>query len=60
MTGAIVGGRRPSQLDEWLGADGLELDAQTLAEIEYAVESTGAGTDEPPQPPPVAVAPGRG
>jgi aryl-alcohol dehydrogenase-like predicted oxidoreductase len=54
VTGAIVGGRRPAQLDDWLGADGLELDSATLAEIEAAVESTGAGIDEPPQPPPVA------
>jgi aryl-alcohol dehydrogenase-like predicted oxidoreductase len=57
VTGAIVGGLRPSQLDDWLGADGVELDAETLAEIEEAVEATGAGTDEPQQPPPVAVAP---
>jgi len=60
VTGAIVGGRRVSQLDDWLGADALALDAQTLAEIEAAVESTGAGTEEAPQPPPVAVPPDRG
>jgi aryl-alcohol dehydrogenase-like predicted oxidoreductase len=60
VTGAIVGGRRPSQLDDWLGADTLELASQILAEIEHAVESAGAGTDEPPQPPPVAAAPDRG
>jgi aryl-alcohol dehydrogenase-like predicted oxidoreductase len=58
VTGAIVGGRRPSQLDDWLGADALELDTETLTEIEGAIESTGAGTDEPQQPPPVAVPPG--
>jgi aryl-alcohol dehydrogenase-like predicted oxidoreductase len=57
VTGVIVGGRRPAQLDDWLGADRLELDAETLAEIEAAVEATGAGTDESQQPPPVAVAP---
>ncbi len=60
MTAVIVGGRRPSQLDDWLRADALELDAQALAEIEAALELTGAGTDEAPQPPPVAVPPGRG
>jgi aryl-alcohol dehydrogenase-like predicted oxidoreductase len=54
VTGAIVGGRRPAQLDDWLGADELEVDERTLAEIEQAVQATGAGTDEPPQPPPVA------
>jgi aryl-alcohol dehydrogenase-like predicted oxidoreductase len=61
VTGAIVGGRRPSQLDDWLDADAIELDAKTLAEIDGLVESTGAGTDQPPQPPPVAPSPsGRG
>ena len=61
VTGAIVGGRRPSQLDDWLDADAIELDAETLAEIDGLVESTGAGTDQPPQPPPVALSPsGRG
>jgi aryl-alcohol dehydrogenase-like predicted oxidoreductase len=60
VTGEIVGGRRPSQLDDWLGADDLKLDAQTLAEIEEAVETTGAGTDDVPVPPPVAVATDRG
>jgi aryl-alcohol dehydrogenase-like predicted oxidoreductase len=57
VTGAIVGGRRPSQLDDWRGADELQLDEQTLAEIEAVLEETGAGTDEVPQPPPVAAAP---
>ena len=60
VTGPIVGGRRPSQLDDWLGADDLKLDAQTLAEIEEAVETTGAGTDDVPVSPPVAVATDRG
>jgi aryl-alcohol dehydrogenase-like predicted oxidoreductase len=55
VTGAIVGGRRPSQLDDWLGADRIELDVRTLDEIEAALVATGAGTDEPPQPPQVAV-----
>jgi len=56
VTGAIVGARRPSQLDDWLGAGDLELDEQALAEIEASLEATGAGTDELPQPPPVAAA----
>jgi aryl-alcohol dehydrogenase-like predicted oxidoreductase len=54
VTGAIVGGRRPAQLEDWLGADGIRLDAEALAQIDRAVEATGAGTDEAPQPPPVA------
>jgi aryl-alcohol dehydrogenase-like predicted oxidoreductase len=53
VTGAIVGGRRPAQLDDWLGAGELELGAETLAEIGRALEETGAGTDEGPAPPPV-------
>ena len=57
VTGAIVGGRRPSQLDDWLDADAIELDAETLAEIDGLVESTVAGTDQPPQPPQVALPP---
>ena len=57
VTGAIVGGRRPSQLDDWLGADRLELDERTLAEIDSAVQATSAGTDEAPQPPPVVPRP---
>jgi len=57
VTGAIVGGRRPSQLDDWLGADRLELDGRTLAEIDSAVQAASAGTDEAPQPPPVVPRP---
>jgi aryl-alcohol dehydrogenase-like predicted oxidoreductase len=60
VTAAIVGGRRPAQLEDWLQADALDLDARTLAEIDALLESTGAGTDEAPQPPPVAPSPGRG
>jgi aryl-alcohol dehydrogenase-like predicted oxidoreductase len=54
VTGAIVGGRRPSQLDDWLGGGDLRLDEQLLGEVEALLEETGAGTDEAPQPPPVA------
>jgi aryl-alcohol dehydrogenase-like predicted oxidoreductase len=34
LTGAIVGARRPSQIEETVGAMDLELTAQDLAEIE--------------------------
>jgi aryl-alcohol dehydrogenase-like predicted oxidoreductase len=52
VTGAIVGARRPDQVDEWLPAAELELPDDVLAEIERVLEETGAGADEPPQPPP--------
>jgi aryl-alcohol dehydrogenase-like predicted oxidoreductase len=45
VTGAIVGARRPSQLDAWLAAGTLRLDAHDLEEIAAAVKETGAGTD---------------
>jgi aryl-alcohol dehydrogenase-like predicted oxidoreductase len=44
VTGAIVGARRPSQVDDWLAAATLELTAADLAEIGAAIEATGAGT----------------
>jgi aryl-alcohol dehydrogenase-like predicted oxidoreductase len=34
VTGAIVGARRPSQVDDWIEAGDLELDDETLREIE--------------------------
>jgi aryl-alcohol dehydrogenase-like predicted oxidoreductase len=37
VTGPIVGARRPAQVDEWLPAAGLDLDEQTLAEIEQLI-----------------------
>lgn len=43
VTGAIVGARRPDQVDGWIGAAALELSEMDLAEIASAVESTGAG-----------------
>ena len=52
VTGAIVGARRPEQVVDWLPAGDSELDDQVLAEVELAIEETGAGTAEPPQPPP--------
>jgi aryl-alcohol dehydrogenase-like predicted oxidoreductase len=45
VTGAIVGVRRPSQLDSWLSAGTLRLDAGDLEEIAAAIKETGAGTD---------------
>jgi aryl-alcohol dehydrogenase-like predicted oxidoreductase len=53
VTAAIVGARRPEQVDAWLGAAGVTLSPDDLAEIESAVAKTGAGTADPPQPPPV-------
>ena len=44
VTGAIVGARRPDQVDGWIQAGDLRLDEATLAEIESALQSTGAGT----------------
>ena len=47
VTGAIVGARRPGQLDAWLGAGALELSPQTLHAIDEAIAETGAGPDQP-------------
>ncbi|MGH8869945.1 MAG: aldo/keto reductase [Actinomycetes bacterium] len=43
VTGAIVGARRPDQVDGWLPAAGLTLTAEDLAEIAEVIERTGAG-----------------
>ena len=43
VTGAIVGARRPDQIDGWLPAAGLELTPEDLNEIASAIENTGAG-----------------
>lgn len=51
VTGAIVGARRPGQIDDWLAAGDLELPASALEEIERALEETCAGTAEGPVPP---------
>jgi len=48
VTGAIVGARRPDQIDGWIGASDLELSSDAVEEIEQIIQSTGAGTDEPP------------
>ncbi|MFG1998268.1 aldo/keto reductase [Spirillospora sp. NPDC048911] len=43
ITGAIVGARRPGQVDGWLPAASLELTAADLDEIATAIVRTGAG-----------------
>jgi aryl-alcohol dehydrogenase-like predicted oxidoreductase len=44
VTGAIVGARRPGQVDGWLPAVTLELKDDDLADIAAAIRATGAGT----------------
>jgi len=43
VTGAIVGARRPSQVDGWLPAGNLRLTDDDLAELQRAIDETGAG-----------------
>jgi aryl-alcohol dehydrogenase-like predicted oxidoreductase len=49
VTGAIVGARKPEQVDGWIQAATLELTAADLEEIASAVRSTKAGAG-PVQP----------
>ena len=44
VTGAIVGARSPKQVDGWLAAASLRLDANDLAAIVAAIGRTGAGS----------------
>jgi aryl-alcohol dehydrogenase-like predicted oxidoreductase len=44
MTGAIVGARKPAQVDDWIGAAALRLTEADLREIAAAIERTGAGS----------------
>jgi aryl-alcohol dehydrogenase-like predicted oxidoreductase len=44
VTGAIVGARSPQQVDGWLAAAGLRLDAADLAAIVAAIAKIGAGS----------------
>jgi len=44
VTGAIVGARRPDQVDGWVPAGSLHLAPDALEEIAAAVERTGAGS----------------
>ena len=48
VSGAIVGGRRPDQIADWLAAGNLDLEPSLLAAIEELVRETGAGDDDPP------------
>jgi aryl-alcohol dehydrogenase-like predicted oxidoreductase len=50
VTGAIVGARRPDQLEDWLAAADLSLHDDHMARIGAALEQTGAGAG-PLQPP---------
>ena len=43
VTGAIVGARRPDQVDGWIGGADVTLDEATLAELADALTATGAG-----------------
>jgi aryl-alcohol dehydrogenase-like predicted oxidoreductase len=43
LTGTIVGARSPAQVDGWIDAASLELEAGDLEEIAQAIEETGAG-----------------
>lgn len=43
VTGAIVGARRPEQIDGWIAANDLTLTAEDLTEIAEAITRTGAG-----------------
>lgn len=44
VTGAIVGARRPEQIDGWLAAAWTELSSEELATLRRAIERTGAGS----------------
>jgi aryl-alcohol dehydrogenase-like predicted oxidoreductase len=50
VSGAIVGARSPEQVNGWIGAADLVLEANDLDAIAAAIESTGAGTG-PVRPP---------
>jgi aryl-alcohol dehydrogenase-like predicted oxidoreductase len=43
VTGAIVGARKPAQVDGWLKAGAVRLTPQDLTEIAAAIRTTGAG-----------------
>jgi aryl-alcohol dehydrogenase-like predicted oxidoreductase len=57
VSGAIVGARSPRQVDGWITAGNLALEAADLAEIAAAVERTQAGSG-PTQP--AGIGDGRG
>jgi aryl-alcohol dehydrogenase-like predicted oxidoreductase len=43
VSGAIVGGRSPQQVDGWIGTASFELTAADLQDISDAIVRTGAG-----------------
>ena len=47
MTGAIVGARRPEQLDAWIGAGHVKLSQELLRAIDDAIAETRAGAHAP-------------
>jgi len=49
LSGAIVGGRTPAQVDGWIQGAALQLTDQDLTEIASAIKRTQAGAG-PPQP----------
>jgi len=53
VTAAIVGARRPDQVDGWNGAAEVRLSPEDLDELAAAVDASGAGTG-PSRPPEVA------
>ena len=52
VTAAIVGARLPRHVDGWTPAAELELGEDVLRELDEVLAEVGAGTDEPPAPPP--------
>jgi aryl-alcohol dehydrogenase-like predicted oxidoreductase len=50
VTAAIVGARRPEQVDGWLPGGSLQLTEEDQAQIAAAIEMTGAGSG-PVRPP---------
>jgi aryl-alcohol dehydrogenase-like predicted oxidoreductase len=44
VTGAIVGARSPEQVDGWIAAASLKLDASDLDAVASAISGTGAGS----------------
>jgi hypothetical protein len=44
VTAAIVGARRPAQIDGWIDAARLELTESDVGEVASAIARTGAGT----------------
>ena len=55
VTAAIVGARRPGQIDGWIGASDVRLDDDALDEIARIVDDTAAG-DGPARPSDAAAA----